>query len=52
MFAPPERLQAEVFARIPERFHVTGRVEPWLERARLERFKGCDDLFFASNGDL
>jgi gluconolactonase len=30
----------------------TGRVEPYLERARLERFKGCNDLFFASNGDL
>lgn len=139
MFATPERLKAEVFARIPERFHVTGRasewartqlhgapapvflegpsfdldgnlwlvdipwgrifridphgsvelaaeydgepnglkfhpdgrafiadyrngimvldprsgrVEPFLERTRLERFKGCNDLFFASNGDL
>jgi gluconolactonase len=31
---------------------VTGKVEPVLERARLERFKGCNDLFFASNGDL
>jgi len=30
----------------------TGRVEPYLERARLEKFKGCNDLFFASNGDL
>ncbi len=30
----------------------TGRVEPWLERAGLEGFKGCNDLFFASNGDL
>jgi len=30
----------------------TGRVEPYLERARLESFKGCNDLFFASNGDL
>jgi gluconolactonase len=139
MFAPPEKCKAEVFTRIPERFHVkdrqsewartqlhgapapvflegpsfdrdgnlwvvdipwgrifridpqggvelaaeydgepnglkfhpdgrafiadyrrgimvldprTGRVEPYLERARLERFKGCNDLFFASNGDL
>lgn len=139
MFAPPERLQAEVFVRIPPRFHVTGRssrwaqvqlhgapapvflegpsfdrdgylwvvdipwgrifridpqggvelaaeydgepnglkfhpdgrafiadyrrgimvldpktgrVEPFLERARLENFKGCNDLFFAANGDL
>ncbi|MCA0240005.1 MAG: SMP-30/gluconolactonase/LRE family protein [Proteobacteria bacterium] len=139
MFAPPERLKAEVFARIPERLHVsgrssrwaqvqlhgapapvflegpsfdrdgnlwvvdipwgrifridpqggvdlaaeydgepngckfhpdgrafiadyrrgimvldpkTGRVEPYLERARLENFKGCNDLFFAANGDL
>jgi gluconolactonase len=139
MFAPPERLKAEVFTRIPERFHThtresewvrtqlhgaaapvflegpsfdregnlwvvdipwgrifridpqggvelaaeydgepnglkfhpdgrafiadyrhgimvldprTGRVESYLERARLERFKGCNDLFFASNGDL
>ena len=139
MFAPPERLKAEVFARIPDRFHVrhrasawvdtqlhgaatpvflegpsfdregnlwvvdipwgrifridprggvelaaeydgepnglkfhpdgrafitdyrhgimvldpaSGRVEPCLDRARLERFKGCNDLFFASNGDL
>ncbi|OZI25355.1 gluconolactonase [Bordetella genomosp. 7] len=31
---------------------ATGRVEPYLERARLERFKGCNDLFFAANGDL
>ena len=30
----------------------TGKVEPYLERARLESFKGCNDLFFASNGDL
>lgn len=30
----------------------TGRVEPFLARARLERFKGCNDLFFAANGDL
>ncbi len=30
----------------------TGRVEPYLERARLERFKGPNDLFFASNGDM
>lgn len=30
----------------------TGRVDSYLERARLERFKGCNDLFFASNGDL
>ncbi|MBO1112837.1 SMP-30/gluconolactonase/LRE family protein [Bordetella petrii] len=30
----------------------TGRVEPYLDRARLERFKGCNDLFFAANGDL
>ncbi|CAG4900030.1 SMP-30/gluconolactonase/LRE family protein [Paraburkholderia gardini] len=29
-----------------------GTVEPLLERARLERFKGCNDLCFASNGDL
>jgi gluconolactonase len=28
------------------------RVTPWLERARLERFKAVNDLFFASNGDL
>jgi gluconolactonase len=139
MFAPPERLQPDPFARIPERFHVhdrysqwvhtqlhgapapvfiegpsfdrdgnlwvvdipwgrvfrispagevelvvqydgepnglkfhadgrafiadhkrgimvldprTGRIEPYLERARLEAFKGCNDLFFAANGDL
>lgn len=30
----------------------TGRVEPYLERARLEGFRGLNDLFFASNGDL
>ena len=30
----------------------TGRVEPYIERARLEGFKGCNDLFFAKNGDL
>jgi gluconolactonase len=27
-------------------------VTPVLERARLERFRGCNDLVFASNGDL
>lgn len=139
MFAPPEKLRAEVFARIPERFHMkdrqcawtrtqlhgapaptflegpsfdrdgnlwvvdipwgrifridprggvelaaeydgepnglkfhpdgrafitdyrrgllvldprTGKVEPYLERVQLECFKGLNDLFFASNGDL
>lgn len=31
---------------------ATGRVEPHCERFRLERFKGCNDLIFASNGDL
>jgi gluconolactonase len=30
----------------------TGRIEPYLERARLEGFRGCNDLFFATNGDL
>jgi gluconolactonase len=30
----------------------SGRVETFLERGRLEAFKGCNDLFFASNGDL
>ncbi|MFG1261730.1 MULTISPECIES: SMP-30/gluconolactonase/LRE family protein [Xanthobacter] len=31
---------------------ATGRVEPYLERAMLQRFKGVNDLIFASNGDL
>jgi len=31
---------------------VNGRVEPFLVRANLERFKALNDLFFASNGDL
>jgi gluconolactonase len=30
----------------------TGSVTPVLERARIERFKGVNDLYFASNGDL
>jgi gluconolactonase len=30
----------------------TGHVEPHLERGLLDRFKGLNDLFFASNGDL
>jgi len=30
----------------------TGRVTPVLERYRVERFKGVNDLFFAANGDL
>lgn len=30
----------------------TGQVEPFLPRGRLERFKGVNDLVFASNGDL
>src|SRR5690606_12007646 len=30
----------------------SGRVEPHCDRFRLERFKGCNDLTFASNGDL
>ena len=31
---------------------VNGKVEPYLERANLERFKAINDLFFAANGDL
>lgn len=31
---------------------VSGRVDPYLTRDRLDRFKGCNDLVFASNGDL
>jgi gluconolactonase len=31
---------------------ATGAVTPVLERARLERFRGVNDLVFASNGDL
>lgn len=30
----------------------TGRVEPLLERSLLQRFKGVNDLVFASNGDM
>ena len=31
---------------------ATGAVTPLLDRPRLERFKGVNDLVFASNGDL
>lgn len=31
---------------------VAGKVTPLLERARRERFKGLNDLVFATNGDL
>lgn len=31
---------------------ASGRVEPYRDRAALERFKGVNDLVFASNGDL
>jgi gluconolactonase len=31
---------------------ATGKVEPYLERALVQRFKGLNDLTFASNGDL
>ncbi|MFC7397337.1 SMP-30/gluconolactonase/LRE family protein [Chelatococcus sp. GCM10030263] len=31
---------------------VNGKVEPYLVRANLERFKAVNDLFFAANGDL
>ncbi len=31
---------------------VNGHVRPFLTRAGLAPFKGCNDLFFASNGDL
>jgi gluconolactonase len=30
----------------------SGKIEPALERGRFERFKGVNDLVFASNGDL
>ena len=30
----------------------TGRIEPFLETAYSEGFKGCNDLHFAANGDL
>ncbi|WP_269498920.1 SMP-30/gluconolactonase/LRE family protein [Castellaniella sp. S9] len=31
---------------------ATRRIEPFLERSILDRFKGINDLVFASNGDL
>ena len=31
---------------------ASGRVEPFLERASLQRFKGVNDLIFARNGDM
>lgn len=31
---------------------ATGHVEPFLERSLLQRFKGVNDLIFASNGDM
>ena len=31
---------------------ASGHIAPFLDRPKLERFKGCNDLFFASNGDL
>lgn len=31
---------------------ASGAVMPLIERRRLERFKGCNDLFFAANGDM
>ncbi|WP_447778275.1 SMP-30/gluconolactonase/LRE family protein [Variovorax boronicumulans] len=31
---------------------ATRAVTPWLDRAALDRFKGVNDLVFASNGDL
>jgi gluconolactonase len=30
----------------------SGKVEPYLDRPALQRFKGVNDLLFASNGDL
>jgi gluconolactonase len=30
----------------------SGEIEPFCTRPNLERFRGCNDLFFASNGDL
>jgi gluconolactonase len=31
---------------------ATGAVTPLIDRRRLERFKGVNDLFFAANGDM
>lgn len=31
---------------------ASGRIEPYLVRAGIERFRAVNDLFFASNGDL
>jgi gluconolactonase len=31
---------------------ATGKVEPYFDRPHLQRFKGTNDLIFASNGDL
>ncbi|SDD74183.1 SMP-30/gluconolactonase/LRE family protein [Paraburkholderia lycopersici] len=31
---------------------ATGKIEPFLERALVQRFKGLNDLVFASNGDV
>ncbi|MFO1188080.1 MAG: SMP-30/gluconolactonase/LRE family protein [Alphaproteobacteria bacterium] len=31
---------------------VNGKVQPFVTRPHMERFKGCNDLVFAANGDL
>src|SRR3546814_20081205 len=30
----------------------SGRVTPWYDRYRLERFKGCNDLIFGAGGEM
>ncbi len=35
MYAPPETIKAEVFARLPESFDRTGQPAPWIERQTL-----------------
>src|SRR3546814_14603730 len=30
----------------------SGRVTPWCDRYRLERFKGCNDLIFGAGGEM
>ena len=31
---------------------TTGKIEPYYDRPLLQRFRGVNDLFFASNGDI
>jgi len=41
MFAPPPTIRTEVFARIPDKYRITGRSSPWIDAVRPGQAVDC-----------